>query len=573
MLTGDVFVKEGLINDEQLQAAVEKQIALGSQDPIARVMIDLGYITEKDRVRLTGKVWGIPFIELSNYPSQEDALSLLDPKFARKFKSLPLEIADGKLKVAMANPLDVFVIDEIRLKTGLEVDPYIAVEDEIMIALPERYQTDSSITDAIEGVMKDFDGAMELSSTADADEEISEEELREMGEDAPIIRLANLIINTAVTDKASDIHIEPRKDGMLVRYRIDGVMVDGMRLPRKVAAPLTSRFKIVANMDIAEKRAPQDNRISAVINGREFDFRVSTLPVVYGEKIVMRVLDKGSINVGLEKLGFLPRNFELLRDMAKKSYGIVLVTGPTGSGKSTTLYSLINQTNDGFKNIITIEDPVEYELQGINQCNVNNKAGMTFAAGLRAMLRQDPDVIMVGEMRDRETATIAMEAALTGHLVFSTLHTNDAPSAPGRLMDMEVEPFLIASSIVGILAQRLVRCLCPKCAADYEINAKELEMHGLPIPDQFVGSNEPIVVKKAVGCDYCKGTGFRGRTGVHELLAFNDEIRNQVLEKAPSHVIRELAMKDGMNSLQMDATEKILRGVTSIDEVVRVIYS
>lgn len=573
MLTGDLFVKEGLINDEQLQAAVDKQIALGSQDPIARVMIDLGYITEKDRVRLTGKVWGIPFIELSNYPSHEDALSLLDPKFARKFKSLPLEIADGKLKVAMANPLDVFVIDEIRVKTGLEVDPYIAVEDEIMVALPERYQTDSSITDAIEGVMKDFDGALELSSAPDSDEEVSEEELREMGEDAPIIRLANLIINTAVTDKASDIHIEPRKDGMLVRYRIDGVMVDGMRLPRKVAAPLTSRLKIVANMDIAEKRAPQDNRISAVINGREYDFRVSTLPVVYGEKIVMRVLDKGSINVGLEKLGFLPRNFELLQDMAKKSYGIVLVTGPTGSGKSTTLYSLINQTNDGLKNIITIEDPVEYELQGINQCNVNNKAGMTFAAGLRAMLRQDPDVIMVGEMRDRETATIAMEAALTGHLVFSTLHTNDAPSAPGRLMDMEVEPFLIASSIVGILAQRLVRCLCPKCSADHEIDEKELEMHGLPIPDQLRGSTEPIIIKKAVGCDYCKGTGFKGRTGVHELLSFTDEIRNQVLEKAPSHVIRELAMKDGMSSLQMDATEKILRGVTSIDEVVRVIYS
>lgn len=573
MLTGDVFVKEGLIDEEQLQAAVEKQLSEGSQDPISRVMIDLGFITEKDRVRLTGKVWGIPYIELTNYPSHEDALSLLDVKSARRFKSIPIEISDGKLKVAMANPLDVFIIDEIRVKTGLEVDPYIAVEDEILIAIPERYQSDSSINDAIDGVMKDFDGALEVNTAVDSEEEISEEELREMGEDAPIIRLANLIINTAVTDKASDIHIEPRKDGILVRYRIDGVMVDGMRLPRKVSAPLTSRLKIVANMDIAEKRAPQDNRISAVINGREYDFRVSTLPVVYGEKIVMRVLDKGSINVGLEKLGFLPRNFESLQDMAKRSYGIVLVTGPTGSGKSTTLYSLINQTNDGLKNIITIEDPVEYELPGINQCNVNNKAGMTFAAGLRAMLRQDPDVIMVGEMRDRETATIAMEAALTGHLVFSTLHTNDAPSAPGRLMDMEVEPFLIASSIVGVLAQRLVRCLCPKCAEDVEITGRDLEMNGLPVPDQLRDGSRSIVIKQAAGCDHCKGTGYKGRTGVHELVAFNDEIRNQVLEKAPSHIIRECAIKSGMATLQMDATEKILKGVTSIDEVVRVIYS
>ncbi len=575
MLTGDVFVQEGLITPEQLQLATEKQLEMGGDDPIARVMVEMGLITERDRVRCMGKVWGVPYVDLAQAMPTDEAVGLLSPQFAKRFKSIPIELKNGKLIVAMANPLDVFVIDELRMNTGHEIEPMIAVEEDILSALADKYKLDINIGDAIEGVMKDFDGDLDVKASRDNDDDdLSEEDLKKLGEDAPVVRLANLIINQAIADKASDIHIEPRKDCVMVRLRIDGIMMEAMRLPRKVSAPLTSRFKIVANMDIAEKRAPQDNRISAVIGGKEFDFRVSTLPVVYGEKIVMRVLDKGSINIGLSKLGFLNHNLKMLEEMAQRSYGIVLVTGPTGSGKSTTLYSLINQSNDGLKNIITIEDPVEYELGSINQCNVNNKAGMTFAAGLRAMLRQDPDVIMIGEMRDRETATIAMEAALTGHLVFSTLHTNDASSAPSRLVDMDVEPFLIASSLVGVLAQRLVRQICPHCKESYTASRETLLRYGFPLPEE-VGAETKGELKlfKGAGCDNCKGTGYRGRTGVHELLVLSDEIRDKILNRAPSHEIRNMAIANGMKTLQMDAVQKILMGVTSVDEVLRVIYA
>ncbi|MCH7904059.1 MAG: type II/IV secretion system protein [Armatimonadetes bacterium] len=576
MLTGDVFVEEGLITPEQLQLALQKQLEMGGDNPIAHVMVEMGLVSERDRVRCLGNVWGVPFVEVRDLSANEEAISLLTPQFAKRFKALPLEVKDDKLVVAMANPLDVFVIDELRMNTGHEIEPLIAVEADIVAALAEHYKFDTNIGEAIDGVMRDFDGDFDVQADARADDEddLSEEELRELGEDAPIVRLANLIINQAIADKASDIHIEPRKNGVLIRYRIDGIMMDGMKLPRKVAAPLASRFKIVANMDIAEKRSPQDNRISATINGKPYDFRVSTLPVVYGEKIVMRVLDKESINVGLTNLGFLSHNLKILEDMAQRTYGIVLVTGPTGSGKTTTLYSLINQTNDGLKNILTIEDPVEYELDSINQTSVNVKAGMTFQAGLRAMLRQDPDVIMVGEMRDRETATIAMEAALTGHLVFSTLHTNDASSAPSRLADMDVEPFLVASSLIGVLAQRLVRVICPHCKESYTASRESLLRYGFPLPEE-VGAETKGELKlfKGAGCDKCRGSGYKGRTGVHELLVLSDEIRDQILHKAPTHEIRKMAIQNGMKSLQADAVQKILMGVTSVDEVLRVIYS
>ncbi|MBV6459745.1 MAG: Type II secretion system protein E [Fimbriimonadaceae bacterium] len=572
MLTGELFVEEGLITNDQLRLAEDKQRELGGTEPIARVLVSMGLVSERDRVRCTGKAWGIPFEDLSQTSPSPDALQLLSPQVAKRFKSLPLRIVDGRLIVAMANPLDIFVIDELRLTTGLEIEPAIAVEEDLAAALSNHFKVDINVNDALAGVMKDFDGTMELSSSEPDD--LSEDELREMGEDAPIIRLATLIVNQAVADKASDIHIEPRKDGITVRFRIDGVMIQAMTLPKKVVAPLTSRFKIMSNMDIAEKRVPQDNRISAVIGGKEYDFRVSTLPVVYGEKIVLRVLDKGGINVGLSKLGFLPHNLKTLEDLSSRSYGIVLVTGPTGSGKSTTLYSMLNKVNTGESNIITIEDPVEYELSGINQCNVNNRAGMTFAAGLRAMLRQDPDIIMVGEMRDKETATIAMEAALTGHFVLSTLHTNDAPSAPTRLIDMEVEPFLISSSLVGVLAQRLVRQICLNCKESYMASRESLIRYGFPVPEDVgMETGGEITLFKGAGCDHCKGTGYKGRTGVHELMELNDDIRDQILHKSPSHILRQLAVQNGMKTLQVDAVSKILMGVTTVDEVLRVIYA
>ena len=569
VFTGDHFVQEGLINEAQLRLAVDKQLELGGTESIAKILVMMGFVTEKDRVRCLGKFWGVSFIDLNETIPSQDALLLLSPQLAKKFKALPIERQGNRLLAAMANPLDIFVIDELRMTTGLEIEPLISIEDDLNHAINSFYKHESGVKDVLAGVMTDFDDNLNINfKTAEVEEE------DDPGDEGPIIRLANLIINQAIVDKASDIHIEPMKDGIRVRYRTDGVLLEGMKLPKKVMAPLTSRFKIMSNMDIAEKRAPQDNRISMTISGKDFDFRVSTLPMIFGEKIVMRVLDKGGINVGLHKLGFLDHNLAMVEDMCARSYGIILVTGPTGSGKSTTLYSVLNKINDGSNNIITIEDPVEYELSGINQCGVNNKAGMTFAAGLKAMLRQDPDIIMVGEMRDTETATIAMEAALTGHLVLSTLHTNDASSAPTRLMDMDVEPFLIASSLVGILAQRLVRVICPNCKESYSAPREMLLRYGFPLPDELgTETHGEVTLFKGTGCDKCKGTGYKGRTGIHEVLMVSDELRDAILRKEAGHVIRTMAMKNGMRSLQMDAVAKILMGVTSVDEVLRVLYA
>lgn len=573
MLSGELFVHEGLITGEQLSLAVEKQLELGGTDQIGNVLVSMGFVSERDRVRLTGRAWGIEFADLTDTVPDPAAVPLISSTLARRFKVLPLSLEGDRLNVAMANPLDIFVIDEIRLTTGKEVEALIAVEEELMAAITATYHKDSSLNDALRGVISDFDSDIEL-ATKDTDEDISADELRELGEEAPIIRLANLILNQAIGERASDIHLEPTKESLKVRLRVDGVLHDAMVVPKKAQAPLTSRFKIMANMDIAEKRAPQDNRITAIISGREFDFRVSTLPVVHGEKIVIRVLDRASVQIGLTKLGFLSDTLSTLEDVCARSYGIILVTGPTGSGKSTTLYSVLNKINDGDRNIITIEDPVEYEISGVNQCNVNVRAGMTFAAGLKAMLRQDPDVIMVGEMRDKETATIAMEAALTGHLVLSTLHTNDASAAATRLSEMGVEPFLISSSIVAVLAQRLVRVICPKCKELYTVPREALLRYGFPLPNEVGAETDgKLSLFKGEGCDHCLQTGYKGRTGVHELLVYTDAVRDIVLRREPAHLLRNLAISEGMRPLQADAVQKILLGNTTIDEVLRVIYA
>ncbi|MBS1705784.1 MAG: type II/IV secretion system protein [Armatimonadetes bacterium] len=572
MLTGELFLQEGLINEDQLNLALAKQIELGGTEPIANILVSLGLVGEKDRVRCLGKVWGIPFVDIAQKQPHPDAVGLLSPQLARRFKAIPLFAQNNKLLVAMSNPLDIFAIDEMRMATQLEIEPLIAVEEDVEAILNTLFKADPQVNEQLAGVMRDFDDNVEI--TESIADDVSDAELAALSEDGPIIRLANLIVAQAVRDKASDIHLEPRKEEMVVRYRIDGVMIEVMRLPRKVIAPITSRLKIMSNMDIAEKRAPQDNRVSATIDGKDYDFRVSTLPLVTGEKIVMRVLDKSGINVGLNKLGFLPHNLKIIEDFAERSYGIVLVTGPTGSGKSTTLYSLLNRMSDGTNNIITIEDPVEYELEAVNQCAVNVKAGMTFAAGLRSMLRQDPDVIMVGEMRDNETATIAMEAALTGHFVLSTLHTNDAPSAPTRLIDMEVEPFLISSSLIGVLAQRLVRQICPNCKESYSATRESLIRYGFPVPEEIAGETHgELTLFRGAGCDKCKGTGYKGRTGVHEIMELTDDVKDEILKKSPSHVLRRLAEQHGMQSLQVDAVQKILMGTTTVDEVLRVIYA
>ena len=560
----------GLVTEQQVHQAVEKQRQLKTREPLGHLLVSMGLITEKDRIRGLGDHWGVPFVDLADHELDPDAAKLVSQEIARKLKVLPIIRDNGKLTLAMKDPLDIFAIDEIRLVTGLDVEPVIAVEEDLIGAITRAYRSQASTSEAVSEVIRDFasDGIdFEVPEAGDEDD-ISVEQLLELSEEAPVIRLVNLIISRAVIDGASDIHVQPAKENVKIRYRIDGVMHDEMLVPKKVQPSLISRLKIMSEMDIAEKRKPQDGRISATIEHRQFDFRVSTLPGIHGEKIVMRILDKGAISVGMNKLGLLAETLDLFESVISRTYGIILVTGPTGSGKSTTLYSVLSKLNSGEKNILTIEDPVEYELPGVTQSGVNSRAGLTFASGLRTMLRQDPDIIMVGEVRDQETALIAIEAALTGHLVLSTLHTNDAPGAIARLIDMGVEPFLIASGVIAVLAQRLVRVICPKCKESYTPPHDALKRLGLA-PSE----NDKVTFYRGRGCENCKQTGYKGRIGVFELMVITDRIRDLILAKASTHAVREAALEGSMKALKEDALEKILLGTTTLEECIRVIYS
>ena len=564
----DILVRSGLVTEDQMQGALDKQRQLKSQEQIGDLLVSMGLIREQDRVRALGEQWGVSFVDLAGLEDiPHDVVSCISQDLARRYKVIPVSVEGKRLTLAMKNPLDIFAIDEIRLMTAKDVEPVIAVEEEIILAISKFYKTGTR--EAVEGVLKDFEDGVTLEDYR-GDEDMSIEELKELSEEAPVVRLANMIISRGIAEKCSDIHIEPAKDCLKVRYRIDGILQDGLIIPKKAQASLASRIKIMAEMDIAEKRAPQDGRISAIIENRPYDFRVSTLPAVFGEKIVMRVLDKSNISVGLHKLGLLPHTFDMFESMIMRTYGILLVTGPTGSGKSTTLYSVLSKVNSGEKNILTIEDPVEYELGGITQVGVNAKAGMTFASGLRTMLRQDPDIIMVGEMRDQETSMIAIEAALTGHLVLSTLHTNDAPGAVARLMDMGVEPFLIASATIGVLAQRLLRKVCEKCKQPYEPPKDAIKRLGMNLDDL---DKSKVTFFRGRGCDTCKGTGYKGRIGCYELMPVTDKVRELILAHGSAYAIREAAIEAGMKSLKEDAMEKILLGVTTLEESLRVIYA
>lgn len=571
-LIGEIFVSSGFITEDQLQEAIEKQQQLGTKEAIGDVLVSMGLIGERDRAKCLGIHWGVPYVDLSDFHFDEGIVRLISHDIARRYKAILTERKDGKLMLAMKNPLDVFAIDEIRLITGEDVEPVISTEEDIVSAISTQYGGASNTADAVSELMDDLrttDIAVHDSDcTGGDDDEISIEELRELSEEAPVVRLANLILTKGIQDRCSDIHMEPGKTALKVRYRIDGVMHDGLVVPRKAQASLISRVKIMADMDISEKRLPQDGRISATVDSKQYDFRVSTLPSVYGEKIVLRVLDKSSLQLGLNKLGFLPQTQSMFESIIDRTYGIILVTGPTGSGKSTTLYSVLNKLNSGETNILTIEDPVEYEMSGITQTQVNARAGLTFASGLRTMLRQDPDVIMVGEIRDQETATIAVEAALTGHLVLATLHTNDAPGAITRLLDMGIESFLITSSVVGVLAQRLLRLICPKCKETYVPPRDAIKRLGMNIDD-----GTEVRFSRGKGCDYCKGTGYKGRIGVYELMPITDKIRDLTLAKSSSYSIKEAAIEAGMKTLKDDAMEKILLGMTTLEESLRVIYS
>ena len=551
---GEVLVDEGLITTDQLAKASEEQERVGRS--LGRVLIDLGLVNEPDLVAVLARQIGLQFVDLAEYQIDPTAAALLSEQVARRYRALPIGFEDDHLVVAMSDPANVFALDDIRTITGMEVKPVVATSGDIEAAIRKYGQFDQSVEEI----------SNEASSQAD-DGAVDLEELGAAVEDAPIVKLVNMLINQAVSDRASDIHIEPAERDVRIRYRIDGVLHEVMRSPKNIQNGLLSRLKVMADINIAERRVPQDGRISLMVGGKAIDLRVATLPTVYGEKIVIRILDKSSVLLKLSDLGFADKPYETYERAFKKPYGTILVTGPTGSGKSTTLYGTLNIINSPDKNIITVEDPVEYRLAGINQMQVNTKAGLTFASSLRSILRADPDVVLIGEIRDRETALIAMEAALTGHLVLSTLHTNDAPSAITRLIEMDVEPYLVASAVDCVVAQRLARRLCDKCKEPYKPSEAELEAAGFP---QEMRS-EVETLFRPVGCSRCGKTGFRGRMGLYEVMPMSEEIERMAAERRSSEDIRRLAMSEGMLTLRTDGLQKARSGATSLDEIFRVV--
>ncbi|MCJ7822534.1 MAG: GspE/PulE family protein, partial [Armatimonadetes bacterium] len=499
-----------------------------------------------------------------------DLLKLVPHHLLQRWKAVPIDRNGPRLVVAMTNPLDVYAIDQMRLVTGMDIESVIASSEDISQALGQSASAREELQGALQDMSQEFGDAGDIqveASAKEGEDDLSLDQLREMVDDAPVVRLVNLIIHQALRDKASDIHVQPEISRVRIRYRIDGILHDVMTVPKKAQAPLLSRIKVMADLDIAEKRAAQDGRISLRTGSGEYDFRVSTNPGVHGEKIVMRILDKRGVQVRLDQLGIPNIMMDDFEALINRSYGIIAVTGPTGSGKSTTLYSALNVLNSPEKNILTIEDPVEYQLPGLTQTQVNVRAGVTFASALRTFLRQDPDIILVGEVRDPETALIATESALTGHLVFSTLHTNDAPTAVARLIEMGIEPFLVASAVIGVLAQRLVRVICPECKEAYTPPVEAFRRLNLAM------DLESVTFYRGQGCERCRHSGYRGRIGVFELMLITNHLRELILRKAPTHELRQAGLEAGMMTLRQDAMQKILEGITTMEEALRVVYT
>lgn len=554
---GDMLVESGLITPAQLQEALNVQKHSGER--LGRTLINLGFVTEQDILNILELQLGIPQITLTGKLNSTLVKSISE-SLIKRHKVIPVKKEGNRIMVAMFDPLNVVALDDLKLATGFEIDPVLVTEQEIDNAIQRIF--------GFSHLEKAFQQNESASTVTEA------KPLRvAFGDDAstdeaPVIRLLNSVIAQAANEKASDIHIEPQEAKIIIRIRVDGLLREILRLPRHVHAPLTSRVKIMAGMDIAEKRLPQDGRIQIKYGGRDIDLRVSTLPTIFGEKVVLRLLDKTSDSLSINQLGFVENNLERFLKIIKNANGMVLLTGPTGSGKTTTLYAILNELRSHERNIITIEDPVEYIVEGINQTQVNVKAGFTFAVGLRSILRQDPDIIMVGEIRDSETAEIAVRAASTGHLVLSTMHTNHAAGALTRLMDMGIEPFLVASSVLGVVAQRLVRRVC--------LNCKQLVEVGTGTPEQvFVGEERRKGIKlfTGKGCPQCGNTGYRGRTSIQEILPLTRDIRSLVMIKSSSDEIKRQALVEGMVPLKEDGIRKAMSGVTSIQEVMRVAYS
>ncbi|QAV27395.1 type II secretion system protein GspE [Neobacillus thermocopriae] len=541
---GDLLIEAGLITKEQLEETL-KEKAPGQK--LGDALLQRGYITEQQLIEVLEFQLGIPHVSLYRYPIDPKLTNLVSKEFAKRNMLIPLKQEGDRLFVAMADPMDFFAIDDLRLSTGFHIEVAIASKDDILRAINKYYDIDDSVEEFLNIAPQ---------------QEVREQE-KFVEDDSPIVKLVNQILQMAVEQRASDIHIDPHETKVVIRYRIDGILRTERALPKHMQGMLTARIKILANMDITEHRVPQDGRIKMNIDFHPIDLRVSTLPTIYGEKIVMRVLDLGAALNDLNKLGFNKINLQRFIQLIEQPTGIVLITGPTGSGKSSTLYAALNRLNGEHVNIITIEDPVEYQLEGVNQIQVNPNVGMTFAEGLRSILRQDPNIIMVGEIRDRETAEVAIRASLTGHLVLSTLHTNDALSTVARLIDMGVEPFLVATSLSGVVSQRLVRRVCRDCQQEQEPTKREIDIfarRGLKIEKVIRGR----------GCPTCNMTGYKGRIALHELMVMSDEMRKVILNGEPLSKLREIAIKNKMIFLIDDGLLKVKQGLTTTEEVLRV---
>ena len=546
---GDLLVESGLITEEQLEQALKEK---SEGQKLGDALLQKGFITEQQLIEVLEFQLGIPHVSLYQYPIDSKLMNLIPKDFAKRNSLIPLKRDGEKLFVAMSDPMDYFAVDDLRLTTGFQIETVIATKDDIVRAINRYYEVEESIN---------FDDIAESSSTK------REEDVDQLtDEDAPIVKLVNQLLTIAVQQRASDIHIDPHEDKVVIRYRVDGVLKTERTLSKNMQNVLTARIKIMSKLDITETRIPQDGRIKKTIDFHPVDLRISTLPTIYGEKIVMRILDLGSALADINKLGFNKLNYQRFLELIERPNGIVLITGPTGSGKSTTLYAALNRLNREDTNIITVEDPVEYQLAGINQVQVNSNVGMTFAKGLRAILRQDPNIVMVGEIRDQETAEIAIRASLTGHLVLSTLHTNDAILTITRLIDMGVEPFLVASSLAGVVSQRLVRRICRDCIEELPPTKSEIDIfqrRGIKIDKVYKGR----------GCGRCNMTGYKGRMAVHELLTIDDPTRRLIMNHEPMSKIREQAIRNKMIFLLDDGLLKVKQGLTTTEEILKIAIS
>lgn len=551
------LVEKGLIQEADLEKVLSPDQPMGEL-PLKERLTRSGILTEKQLLSAIEELFGVPFATKDDFPKEPLLIDHLPAQFMKESKFIPVRLVDNELTVIMSNPLDFYTIDAIRLATNCEVRPLAGEEPEIILTIEQFYGTGST---SMEKIIEDMESIPEYQG----EDEQNVDHLRDMASEGPVIRLVNLIITRAIELRASDIHFEPFEEQFRVRYRIDGVLHDVESPPKRLQAAIVSRVKIMAKLNIAERRLPQDGRIMLRVKGKEIDFRVSSIPTIHGESIVLRILDKSSIVLDIEKLGFPQDTMQGFQELIEKPHGIILVTGPTGSGKTTTLYCALQKINSPDKKIITVEDPVEYQLRGINQIQVKPSIGLTFANSLRSIVRQDPDVILIGEIRDAETAEIAIHSALTGHLVLSTLHTNDAPSAITRLIDMGMEDYLLSSTIIGILAQRLVRVACPDCREPYSPNPmilKEMKLDG----DDLSHSN----IIEVRGCESCSHTGYWGRMGIFEFLRVTDDIQKLILGKKDANIIKEAARKEGMRTLREDGWLKVKQGATTVSEVLRV---